>query len=264
MDRQKFDNLLQETLEEKSKPVFMSDAKRQEIHDVIWEQSRKEESVMRIGFKKKVMIMAVGMCAFGTIAALAAGKITHYYSSHSADEVAYEKISDLKNVESDTGFSVKAVEQFDSGYSFEKGYKVDVVAQDEAGNEVETFPEVTLYYLNGEERLVLTMQEDKDRGDEEKALPVCAEYKGIELCYKEDNYLFVPPSYEPSEEDRKAEAAGELYISYGSSEVERTVYHFMVWKDGGTRYLLMANGEKAPGQEEMKKMAQQIIDSEVQ
>lgn len=261
MDRQEFEDLLQETLEEKSSPVTMSDTRKQEIRNVIWEQSRKEETVMRVGFKKKVMIVAAAMCIFGTVAALAAGKITGYYSSIMMDEVSYEKFEDLKNVEEDTGFSLKAVEQFENGYQFVKGYKSDVTARDDAGNEVEKFPEVMLEYTKENQYLTITAQ--KERNDDDAA-EVSGEYKGIKLHYKEDNYLFVTPDYEPSEEERKAEAAGELYISYGASENEHDVIHFMSWTDGGTRYLLMSSDDNAPGQEEMTKMAQQIIDSEKQ
>lgn len=264
MDRQKFEELLQETLEEKSRPVSMSDLKKQEILDTVREQSRKEEIMMRFGFKKRVIVVAAAMCMFGTIAALAAGKIVGYRSSTMVNEVDYETFADLKKVEADAGISLKAVEKFDNGYQFEKGYKSNVEAMDGTGKVVSQFPEISLHYKKDDMLLTLNAEKEQNLGDEENPGTVAGEHKGIELWYKEDNYMFVPPSYEPSEEERKAEAAGELYISYGSSEVEHEVFHFMQWTDDGIHYLLMSSDENAPGQEEMAAMAKQIIDSEKQ
>lgn len=267
MDRRKFEAFLQDTLEEKSRPVSMSEARREQIHQAIRAQSErqtgteKEETIMRLGFKRKVILTAAAMCIFGTVAAFAAGKIAGYYSGGGAiDQPTYEKFADLASAEEQAGFPMKAVETFENGYSFQKGFLDNVEARDDAGNVVESFPELMLRYENGGNALTITAK--KARANEIfEGKVTTTEYEGLTLLYKEDNYLFLPPSQEPSEADKRAEEAGELYISYGSDKEERSVYHFMQWDDGGTRYLVMADGEAAPGQEEMAKMAQQIIDS---
>ena len=61
-------------------------------------------------------------------------------------------------------------------------------------------------------------QEPASDGDYEEL------YEGICLRGQEDEYLFLPPDQKPSEEDESREAAGELYISYGSVVEERCVY----------------------------------------
>lgn len=109
---------------------------------------------------------------------------------------------------------------------------------------------------------MLTLTVQKVREEEFVGHVTKTEYEGRTLLYKEDQYLFVPPEYEPSEEELKAQDAGELYISYGSNEVEHNTIHFMQWDDDGSRYLLMASDDNAPGQQEMEKMARQIIDSD--
>lgn len=266
MDRRKFETFLQDTLEEKSRPVSMSEARREQIHQAIRAQSErqtgtdKEETIMRLGFKRKVILTAAAMCLFGTAAALAAGKIAGYYTGGSIDRPTYEKFADLASVEEQAGFPMKAVETFENGYNFQMGFLSDVEARDEAGNIVETFPEVILHYKNGDELLTVTAR--KARAEETFAGKVeTSEYGDLTLLYKEDNYLFLPPDQEPSEADKKAEEAGELYISYGSSEEDRTSYRFLQWDEDGTRYLMMADGEGELGQEEMVKAARQIIDS---
>lgn len=261
MDSWKFDGLLQETLEEKSRQVSMSDVRKQEIFRDIAEHDEKEETKMRIGFKKKVALVAAAMCLTGTVAALAAGKITGYYSGTSEDSQRYGAFAEISNVEAQTGFSLKAAEQFENGYQFAGGAVTEVVGEDENGNVVESFPEVRLHYKKGDLKLTLTAQ--KVREDEEFIGKVTtSDYEGRVLLYKEDQYMFVPPEYEPSEEELQAQEARELYISYGSDEVEHVAYHFMQWDDEGTRYLLMASGDGAPGQEEMAKMAQEVIGSQ--
>ena len=268
MDMRRFEALLRETLEEKSEPVSMPEARKEQIHQAIREQIEttgqtgvhKEETVMRLGFKRKVILVAAAMCMFGTVAALASGKVVSYYSSHSADKPDYKTFAELSAVEEDTGFAMKAVEQFDNGYRFEKGFKIDVKGADEGGNVMETFPEVSLEYKNGSQRLTVTAKKVSE-SDTIEGDVTSTEYKGRTLQYKEDHYLLVPPSYEPSEEELKAQEAGELYISYGTDEVENKTFHFMQWDDNGTHYLIMSYEENAPGQEEMAKMAQAIIDS---
>ena len=119
MDRRKFEALLKETLEEKSMPVSMPQNRKQEMLKNIKAQSEKqsdaykEETAMRLGFKKKVVLVAAAMCIFGTIAALAAGKITGYYTGTRVDQPSYKNFAELSAVEADTGFAMKVVEEFD-------------------------------------------------------------------------------------------------------------------------------------------------------
>ncbi len=268
MDKRKFESLLQETLEEKSMPVSMSETRKEQICQAVRARSetvgqtgvKKEETVMKPGFKRKVILVAAAMCVFGTVAALAAGKITGYYTGTRVDRPDYKNFADLSAVEEQTGFAMKAVEEFENGFRFRVGYQSEVEARDEEGNVVETFPEVMLRYTDGEQELTVTAQKVREEDGFEGKVSA-EEYKGMTLLYKEDQYLFVPPSYEPSDEELKAQEAGELYISFGTSEVEHDNIHFMRWDENGTRYLLMSSGEKALGQEAMTKMAREIIDS---
>ena len=50
--------------------------------------------------------------------------------------------------------------------------------------------------------------------------------------------MFVPPDYEPSDEEKEKEAAGELYISYGSSQVEHSSVQSMIWEEEERVYIL--------------------------
>lgn len=66
------------------------------------------------------------------------------------------------------------------------------------------------------------------------------EHNGITLNYTRDQYRFVPPDYQASEEEKAKEAAGELYISYGSDTVTDQVAQSMLWKDGEKVYIITA------------------------
>ena len=62
-----------------------------------------------------------------------------------------------------------------------------------------------------------------------------------------------------SEEDLAKEAAGELYIGYGSPEVERKEAKQLQWNDGEISYLLMSF-DNTMTSEEFAQMAGEIID----
>lgn len=261
MDRRKLDILIQQTLRDQAESVSMSESGKSRIYQAISDCS-KEDYRMRISGKQKLVAAVAAMCLLGSMAALGAGKIIGYRSGHNANEPEYVSFADMGRVRDEAGFEVKAAEQFDNGFVFDKGYLIYTDAVDESGAVVDTFPEVSVYYKKGDSSLTLNIE--KVRPEWEKSLtgnPVDISYGDLTLTYREDHYKFVPPDYELTQEDQNAIDAGEMYLSYGSSEVELKDFHFLTWDEAGIHYSLMSYGDGALGQEEMTKMAQQVIDS---
>lgn len=260
MDGRNFDALMRRTLEEKAEDVSMTEAGREKIFQAISDHS-KEERRMKIGFKQKMAVVAAAMCLCGTIVAVAAGKVKYYgtSSSHTDDIRTFAEMSDVRDR---AGFDFKAVEKFSNGFEFEFVNVSDTVAYDDNGQEMEKFPEVMVRYKRGNTGLFVNAEKARPEYTEPTTgNPVKIPYNGITLIYNEDHYKFVPPDYEPTEEDKKAEESGELYISYGSSEVELKTFHAITWDDGDMHYLIMTSDEGAPGQDEMAEMAKEIIDA---
>lgn len=250
------------------------------IHTAIEKRSR----IMRISKKKTVLFVAAAVMAFGAITAVGAGKIAGLYSSLSLKEAQYQNAAEVRK-ETRLGTSPKAVDVFSNGIRLKKGYFMPVEARDESGTTVGTYPSITLDY---EKELFLNIdkplpelqeagfglesviaeeapaEEPKVRAGEEKAssnVILTKEEKGIRFTVKADDYLFLPPDQDPSEEARKLEAAGELSISYGSEEEEQKTFFFVSWEEDGLQYLLNTfSTDFTP--EELLQMAEEIAFSE--
>lgn len=261
MDRRELDVLIKQTLHDQAETVSMTEARKNRIYQMISDRS-KEEYRMKIKGKRKMAAAAVIMCLLGSMAAFGAGKITGYRTGQNVNEPEFASYADMSEASQKAGFSVKAVERFDNGFAFEKAFLLNVDAFEESGQVVDTFPQVSVQY--GKDGLQVTLDVEQVRPEYEKSTtgnPVDIPYGDITLTYREDHYKFVPPDYEVTEEDQDAMDSGELYLSYGSSEVEYEDFHFLEWEEGEVRYLLMSYGDGALGQEEMTRMAQQVIDS---
>lgn len=64
------------------------------------------------------------------------------------------------------------------------------------------------------------------------------EVNGVTLSFRDSHYRFVPPDYEPSDEEKKLERRGELTISEGSDEVEDRQFQSVSWQKDGMSYSL--------------------------
>ena len=135
-------------------------------------------------------------------------------------------------------FEINAPEQFDNGYTFEKGHPVHTSGMDEQGNKTPLPTEVSLSYVKAG-LPEITLDEYVSRLEEGDAEGTHDEKDGVSYDYSEMDCLFVPPSYELSEEEKAAEQAGTLNVGYGSDEVERSRYACVKWKADGVSYLLM-------------------------
>ena len=98
------------------------------------------------------------------------------------------------------------------------------------------------------------------RYDEEGQPDQTFDHNGITLNYTRDQYRFVPPDYQVSDEEKAKEAAGELYISYGSDTVTDQVAQSMLWKDGEKVYIITAMDNPMTAQD-MARMAGELIDN---
>lgn len=68
------------------------------------------------------------------------------------------------------------------------------------------------------------------------------EIDGVEVRFSRDHFKFVPPDYEKTEEDLKAEEAGHYYVSFGSDEITEYDYTFALFTLGDVEYTLFDRG----------------------
>lgn len=234
--------------------VTSADAERMKgsVHRKIEEEKR-----MRRWSAKKVMITAVAVCVFGSITAVAAGRITSSvaHSSHDND-FTYDKLGEM---ETKLGIVTKAPEAFSNGYRFSTGVPVERSGMDESGNVVESGNDLSLNYKkDGMPDIYISVQKSSMFENEQWAQSF--DHNGITVGYRADQYRFVPPNYQITEEEQARVDAGELYVSYGSDEIEDEIIKNVYWEDEGIQYYITAM-DSSLGAEDLIQMAGEIIDN---
>ena len=173
------------------------------------------------------------------------------------DDFTYDKLGEM---ETKLGYTTNAPEVFSNGYRFDMGMPTHQDAMDEDGNVIKSAESFSLHYKkDGSPDIFVTVQ-GTSLFEEEGQPDQVFEHNGITLNYTRDQYRFVPPDYQASEEEKAKEAAGELYISYGSDTVTDQVAQSMLWKDGEKVYIITAMDTPMTAQD-MAQMAGELIDN---
>ena len=218
----------------------------------------EEESGMKKWNMKRVFVVAAAICVLGTITAVAAGKVAYTSAGGShLDDFTYDKLGEM---ETKLGYTTNAPEVFSNGYRFDMGMPTHQDAMDEDGNVIKSAESFSLHYKKAGSPDIFVTVQGTSLFEEEGQPDQVFEHNGITLNYTRDQYRFVPPDYQASEEEKAKEAAGELYISYGSDTVTDQVAQSMLWKDGEKVYIITAMDNPMTAQD-MAQMAGELIDN---
>lgn len=224
-------------------------------------QIKKRRIAMKISRKHTGIVLAAALVVIGSITAIGAGKIAFTSSGHSvSDEI--QNIDELTaKAESELGEAVRIPESLGGEITFSSGIVNNVDAWDDEHNKVGSFPEAHVNYKDGQGKslFALTITKPLEGADGKKAADVTETYQELELYGRVDQYLFLPPEQEPTEEQKQLEAEGKLFISYGSSEVENETFTHVSWSEGELCYLLSSFEEIDLS--EMMDWAKEVIDS---
>lgn len=241
-------------LEDMVSPTRQQEAQMlRSIHSQMDERSRH----MRRFISRKMMIVMAAIAVIGTGTSLAAGKITYLSSSHSIDQVDYEN-AEAVGREARLDKKAKAVDAFSDGMKYSKGFYSEVDAWDENEEKVGSYPSIMVEYEGG---IFLDISKPlEDVGGSDYPVVLSQEYEGAAIKVTEMNYLFLPPDAEPSAEDKAKQEAGELEISYGSSQEERKIFRSASWDQDGLHYILSSMDGAGP--EELMQKAKEIVAAE--
>ena len=211
---------------------------KQRIDEQIARQ-KKEVVFMRKMSVKKVAVAAAAMCVLTGTVCMAGGKISGYIGGNRVG-ARTEAYSNLGKLEQELDLTSYAPESFDNGYAFAYADISDFDAVDEDQVTVKTESELDVTYEdNSGNNVFYTVKKGATTfSDEELAHAQAIVQDGVTYYYIADNYLFLPPDGEPTEEDLAAEKAGTLMISYGSSEREEKEYDSLWWNVDGQSYSL--------------------------
>lgn len=206
--------------------------------------------------KKKIsVIAAVAVLALGTTVFAASGIISKWYSSSSSDP-EYKSLPTAQQVKKDIGYDAVLISEFENGYAFKDGSIVNNNLADEDGNSVEKFKSVSFDYEKNGDTVIFS--QDKFNSKIDMDGNVIKTVDGTDIYYYSYTNKIVPADYKMTDEDKKAEADGELVFSSGSSDVQISEVQSVTWVKDNIQYQLMQM-DGALSRDELAEMAEEVI-----
>lgn len=207
------------------------------------EKGQRERSTMK---KKYMKWAAVGAVLFMTsTAAYAVGNLANIegHVNHNQDMKEPPSVSMLNEK---VGYAPQYVEVFSNGWTFERASVVKNSNNDENGVATQEWESVDFQYTkkgvpNGNWVSLSASNVSVSATYEGETVQIGNQQEPVQAVYTEQKYKFVPPNYQPTEEDKIAEANGSLAISYGSSEIEEQTMRTLSWNYNGIEYQLITN-----------------------
>lgn len=247
--RDTFDEIIRNSIKDTAENISILEPDSERLLSDILNKTEERSKIMRFGKGKKLALAFAAVFVVGGITAIAGGRIAMLSSSTYVNEAVTNADALINEAAGKLGTEPVIKEELSDGTKFVRGFLSEVNMADDSGNDMGAYPEVTVDYsgANGEQLFLsiskvpeeLKLQQQAENG-EKTADEI---YDGTEFRSAEYNYLFLPPSAEPSEEDLELEAAGDLVISYGSDEEERKVFKDVSWEKDGLQYLLSTYDE---------------------
>lgn len=227
-------------------------------------RQKKEDVTMKKWSVKRIVLVAAALTLVGSAAVYAGSRIVAYTGGHSSISDETSDYGEAVKISEGLGYDLMAglPESFSNGFTFKSAVPGEGYAADEDHNVIgENYKTLMVTYADDAGREV-TLNINRSSGGEEPAPDESREYDGCTLNYNLDNYLFTGTEEDVSEEDRAAEAAGELYISYGGEgfEEQRNVFAGVSWVKDGIFYHFSAFDTDL-ATEDFFTMAQEFIDN---
>lgn len=235
--------------------IEIPDGARERVLRRVRSTGRKEHTIM--GKKKILALTAAVVMVIGAAAYAANSYISSWHSSSSAYD-AYKTLPTEQQCTEDCGFVPTLIDSFENGYAFEGGRVVKNDLRDDAEKSVEKFNSFSFDYAKDGDKVYFSQEKYNSMTDEPSVK--IGEENGVDIYYYSYRNKFVPADYKLTEEDKRAEQAGELIFSYGSSGVEVMTVSSVSWQKDGVHCSLMQLGG-ALSQEELVQMAREAINA---
>ena len=221
------------------------------------ESASTERMLIPMKSKKKIALIAIAATlVMGITVFAASGLVTSWFSSSSGIP-DYDSLPSAEQVKKDIGRDAVLIESFENGYTFDNGSIINNNLTDENKNSVEKFKSVMFRYEKDGD--MVNFSQDKYDSNMETVGSVVATVNGVDVLYHSYTNKLVPSDYKMTDEDKKAEANGELVFSYGSSKVEIKEVQSVLWAEDGIHYSLMQIDGKL-SDEDLAEMAKEIIE----
>lgn len=256
MTNEALDHILKQTLA----PKIPDEALNQNLKRAVEEKAMKRNKIRHFSAKKAVVLAAACCLLIGTVSVATSGKTAYLVSGFYFRD--YKNFEQLSEAEAEAGFSIKAVESFQNGYTFSEMDVSDTNAKDEEGNTLDNYKEIAINYEKaGESGLSLyAMEAIHDRETDKRTADKTVGINGVEVKYYIDTYKWVPDGYEMTAEDEANMERDDYFISYGGDdEVSENQVSYVIWIQDGIRYSIL-NIHNASSSGELFQMAGEIIE----
>lgn len=212
---------------------------KQQIDARLAWQNKKEVTMKKLSAKKIITAAALACALTGTVC-MAAEKISGYYIASSSALTETTDFSDIAKLEKKADVSTGAQRTLNNGFAFASANIINTDETDAEGNTKNSFTEVEIEYKKDAKNISYCVKKGSRHFTEKELAGYQAiEADGITYYFNQSDYLFVPEDYEPTEEELAAEAAGDLFISFGSDVREEKVCTNLNWNTNGQGYSLL-------------------------
>ena len=224
-----FEFMIKQSLHDASDDIQADQALKERIDFMLTKQKKT------ISFKK-IAVGLVAVACIATVGAVARGQIAGLMSSTYLTKQVYN-ISELNNDADKISDKISLPDKL-NGYNFKSGNIEKINKIDENINIIGEYPEL---YANYGDLTVTVHKYDEEIDGTEYTLQKgqseeTKDINDVKVSCRTDKYLFVPPEYEPTDEEKQMEQNNEIFISYGSNSREEKIFTSVKWEQNGLVY----------------------------
>lgn len=224
-----FELMIKQSLHDMADDIQADQALKERIDFMITKQKKT------ISFKK-IAVGLVAVACIATVGAVARGQIAGLMSSTYLTKQVYN-ISELNNDADKISDKISLPDKL-NGYNFKSGNIEKINKIDENINIIGEYPEL---YANYGDLTVTVHKYDEEIDGTEYTLQKgqseeTKDINDVKVSCRTDKYLFVPPEYEPTDEEKQMEQNNEIFISYGSNSREEKIFTSVKWEQNGLVY----------------------------
>ena len=223
---------------------------------------QKEERMKKHWSTWQKVAAAAGICTILGGGTVFAGTIITGKGSSSSLLTEKHHYSDLAKVEEETGISSGLPESLPGDYQFSRLNTGDTYDIDDDGNRHNQGKELMVSYQGGqgdEVTIYVSPAAEQSIPKEDMPYQETRSCEGISIYYSDTEYLFVPPDYEPTEEEAAREKEDPFFtISYGSDEKKTEDIQSILFDKDGLTYSFVAQDSPLTA-DDLFNMADSII-----
>lgn len=253
MKNERMDQILRQALA----PEIPDEGLNRNLKKKMEESGMEHSKVKHFGIKKAVILAAACCFLIGTVGVASSGKIASLVSGFYHKD--FKSFNQLTEAEASAGFSIKATESFQNGYTFSDMCVYDTKGLDEDGNVLENYKQIDIDYKKaGEAELHFSAMKETYAHEDVRTPLQTVGINGVEVKYYVDTYKNVPVGYELTPEDEENLKRTDYQISVGADEISVGLHSDVVWYQDGIRYCILNINGATPA-EVLFGMAEELI-----